>query len=65
MQQPSRFKNNDRKHTHGINKLKDTGVLSILEKGRIKLNDLYGEMSLYNSVYIETLKGSNFIQFYL
>lgn len=43
----------------------NTGILSILEKGRIKLNDLYGEMSLYNSVYIETLKGSNFIQFYL
>lgn len=43
----------------------NTGILSILKKGRIKPNDLYGEMSLYNSVYIETLEGSNFIQFYL
>jgi hypothetical protein len=39
----------------------NTDILSILEKGRINLNDRYGEINLNNGVHIGALKESNFI----
>lgn len=36
-------------------------ILFILEKGRINLNDRYGEINLNNGVYIGALKEFNFI----
>lgn len=48
-----------------IGMIDNIDILFILEKGRINLNDRYGEINLNNGVYIGALKEFNFIWFYL